>query len=66
MAEAHLEPCPFCEANAKLQQTADVALWYFAECTRCFTRQLASETPDEAVHRWNTRGANWTWRPRNG
>jgi len=61
----NLGKCPFCLAEATMCQTADVALWYYVECSRCFTRQLASETPAEAAHRWNVRGEDWSWTVRN-
>lgn len=63
MTALNLERCPFCESEARILQTRDSALWFYVECGHCFTRQLASESKAEAVHRWNIRGADWTWRP---
>lgn len=63
MKRIGLGPCPFCAGEAGLNRTRDTAQWYYAECQRCYTRQLASQTPEEAAHRWNTRGSHWTWAP---
>lgn len=65
MSKPTLEPCPFCLGDGRMCQTADVALWYYVECARCFSRQLASENQAEAAHRWNVRGEAWTWNPRH-
>lgn len=56
-----LDICPFCQGEAGISRTRDSAQWYFVECSRCYTRQIASSSPDEAAHRWNTRGRHWTW-----
>lgn len=60
-----LDPCPFCLGEAGISRTRDVAQWYYVECSRCYTRQLASQTRTEAARRWNTRGPNWSWSPRD-
>ena len=66
MSKPTLDACPFCLGDARMCQTPDVGLWYYVECSHCFSRQLASQTADEAAHRWNVRGESWSWKPRHG
>jgi cytochrome c5 len=66
MTREPLKTCPFCERDARMQQTADGAFWYYAECTHCYSRQLASQTEKGASRGWNMRGKDWTWRPADG
>lgn len=62
MQRPSLITCPFCEGEARFAQTPDSAMWHYVECSHCFTRQLASQTIDEAAYRWNVRGRAWSWR----
>jgi Lar family restriction alleviation protein len=55
MKTIELEPCPFCSGKASIVRTKDVAQWWYAECGKCYTRQLASDTAEKAVDKWNLR-----------
>jgi len=50
-----IDTCPFCGYAARVVRTRDIAQWWYCECSRCFTRQLASQTEEEAIGKWNTR-----------
>jgi Lar family restriction alleviation protein len=60
MEKTELLPCPFCGGEGGVVRTKDIAQWWYGECRKapCYSRNLASQTKEEAVARWNTRTNN--------
>lgn len=47
--------CPFCGGESQPIRTKDTTGWWYCECTKCYARQLASDTQVAAIAAWNTR-----------
>ena len=55
MDKTPANPCPFCGGEAQMLRTKDMSGWWYGECTKCYARQIASETEEEATAAWNKR-----------
>lgn len=56
MKDKELKGCPFCGGDAKVVRTKDLSGYWYAECTKCYSRQLAySKDKQEAADMWNKR-----------
>lgn len=50
-----LEECPFCGGVGRIEATNGTGRGWYGECSTCYARQLASETKQEAIGKWNSR-----------